>query len=269
VSAVPDTGATQEHLSRFTCTVLCALDDRFTPALLLLCSSADAPCWMRSGCLVAACISVRAALLDDALVSSAVIAAEHVLYACMSASQPAATAGALQALLSDACLRHMHVGQAEMLAAVVQHVAVQTHALSRQPQCMSMRTLVECEPGEPQLHSIPLRYNGRLLLMAKVTVPPVGTNVRSTVLHGWSLNIKQTTESEHHMPCRPGVWLPVSLFLQNHVSVPRKVSFLVGLIPARDGSSDGSSDEDQLAMMAALHEICSTEPDLAQVRGCK
>ncbi|NJR41858.1 MAG: hypothetical protein HC767_03555 [Akkermansiaceae bacterium] len=241
-----------------------ALDDRYTAALLLLCSSADVPCWIRSGCLIAACMSICYTHPDEPLITAAQIAAEHVLYACMSTACPAAAASALQRLLSETCMQPMHVGQAEMLSAVVQHVAVETHALNKQPQCISMRLLLSSDPSKPELFSIPLKYGNRLLLMAKVTVPGLGTNIKSSILHGWSLNVK-TAESNDKTQYRPGTWLPVSLFLQNHLSVPRKVSFLVGLTPARVDGADGL-EEDQLAMMASLHEICSTEGDLAQVR---
>ena len=241
------------------------LDDRFTPTLLLLCSSADVPCWIRSGCLVAACMSVFGTRPSDAQVTSAQTAAEHVLYACMSTTCPSTAAGALQRLLSETCMQPMHVGQADMLAAVVQHVAVETHALSKQPQCLSMRQLLSSDPAKPELFSIPLKYGNRLLLMAKVTVPKLGTNIKSTILHGWSLNVKTAEGNDKTTSYRPGAWLPVSLFLQNHLSVPRKVSFLVGLTPARADGADGL-EEDQLAMMASLHDICSTEADLAQVR---
>lgn len=211
-------------------------------------------------------MSVYDTVPSDALVTAAQIAAEHVLYACVSASCPTAASSALQKLLSEACSTPLHSGQAELLTAVVQHVAIETHALSKQPQCMSMRLLLSSDPSKPELFSIPLKYSSRLLLMAKVTVPSLGTNIKSSILHGWSLNVK-TAECTDKTQYRPGTWLPVSLFLQNHLSVPRKVSFLVGLTPARVDGADGM-EEDQLAMMASLHDICSTEGDLAQVCAC-
>jgi hypothetical protein len=253
------------ELSEFTCTVMSLLDDRFTNALLLLCSSVDVPCWIRSGCLISACMSICDTLPSDSLVTAAQMAAEHVLYACMSTPCQGAAACTLKRLLTKTCRQPMLLGQAEMLAAVVQHIAVETHAFRRQQQCMSMRVLLSSDPNETELFSIPLKYSNRLLLMAKVKVPSLGRNIKSSILHGWSLNIKTVESDDEKVNFRPGTWLPVSLFLQNHLSVPRKVSFLVGLTPAHVDGARGL-EEDHATIMASLHDICSSERDLAQVR---
>lgn len=277
----PDEAALRAlELAKFAQVLLSPLDEQFTEALLLLCSSAEVPSWMRAACLISACMSVRASPPSDGTVTRAMLASEHVLFslqddtrfASVHAAPPAAAGGGaalLQQLLSDACMQPLHSPQSEMLSAVVLHVAMHVAAAGhRRPQTLCMRHLHAADPAHPHLFSLPLGRPGRSLLICKVTIPRGSNHVKSKILHGWSLNIKQTPEAE--VSKRPGAWLPVSLFLQNHLPMMRKASVIVGLLPAPpEAPGEGASEarvEEHLDFMRALQMRCGLD-DLLDVEG--
>lgn len=263
------------ELARFMQTLLSPLDERFTDALLLMCSCAEVPSWMRAACLVSACMSVRASPPSDDVVTRAMVASEHVLFSLrdtvtrFTSMHASGRASLLQKLLSDACMQPLHPPQSEMMSAIVLHVAMLVAAVGqRRPQTLCMRQLLAADPSNPDLFSIPIGRPGRSLLMCKVIIPRGANHVKSKVLHGWSLNIKETPEAE--ISKRAGAWLPVSLFLQNHLPMTRKASVIVGLSPAPpEPTGEGGSEaraEEHVDFMRALQERCAVE-ELLEVEG--
>lgn len=166
-------------------------------------------------------------------------------------------------------MQPLHSPQSEMLSAVVLHAAMNAAAAGqRRPQTLCMRRLLAADPAHPDLFSLPLGVPGRALLICKVTIPRGTNHVKSRVLHGWSLNIKETPEVE--VSKRPGAWLPVSLFLQNHLPMTRKASVIVGLLPGPPDGGEGVAGEaraeEHVDFMRALQQRCTAE-DLLDVEG--